>query len=197
MIDDNSSDSTVEVIKQTTKSHPRHVVKAFFHDRNVGRGGVVSEGIERAHGRVVGFIDVDLEISEQYIPAFYWKVEEGDDVVIARRSYEFTMQKLIRFAATKTYAFLVRQILKSPFRDTEAGYKFFKREKILPIIKRCHDKKWFWDTEVVMRSYLAGLKITELPVFFVRNAQKKSTVKVIPDSMMYLKKLIEFRNEIG
>lgn len=195
-IEDCSRDKTKSVIKRIMKNFEDIQIETIFHDKNVGRGGSVSEGIMMAHGDVVGFIDVDLEVSEQYIPEFYWNIKEEYDVAIGRRLYEFTLAKLVRYIGSKTYVFLVKTILKSPFADTEAGYKFFNRREILPVLNKTKDKKWFWDTEIVMRSYIAGLKIIEIPVAFTRNSQKKSTVNVIPDSVNYFLKLLEFRKNI-
>jgi glycosyltransferase involved in cell wall biosynthesis len=194
LIDDCSHDQTKKIISKLIGKDPKNI-KAIFHEQNIGRGGTVNEGLKVARGAVAGFLDIDLEVSEQYIPSFYWKIIEGNDMVIAKRSYEFTMAKLIRYLASKGYSFLVRHILKSPFNDTEAGYKFFNRQKILPVLNQMHDQHWFWDTEIVMRSFSAGLKITEVPVIFIRDPNKKSTVKVIPDSILYLKNLIKFKKE--
>lgn len=196
LIDDCSSDKTKNIIAKILKKENNNNVSSMFHSQNVGRGGTVTEGIKIASGEVVGFLDIDLEVSEQYIPSFFWKIKEGYDVAIAKRSYEFSLSKIVRFVASKTYANLVRLLLKSSFVDTEAGYKFFKREKILRVLAKVKDKKWFWDTEIVMRSYLSGLKIIEIPVNFVRNPNKKSTVKVIPDSIEYLKRLIDFKRTL-
>lgn len=194
-VEDCSSDKTKKIINHIVNTFKKEKITALFHKQNIGRGGSVSDGFRRASGQVVGFLDVDLEISENFIPVFYWKIKEGKDVAIAKREYEFTMQKLIRFIATKMYAYLVRFLLKSPFNDTEAGYKFFNRDKILPILSRVKDKKWFWDTEIIMRSHHSGLSIIEIPVVFVRNPNKKSTVRIIPDSIEYLKKLLKFSKE--
>lgn len=197
IVDDASRDKTIDVIKQIADEFKQVDVKTIYHQHNAGRGATVADGIRRSRGRVVGFLDIDLETSEQYIPTFYWKITEGAEVAIADRNYEFALNKIVRFIASRVYARLVRTILHSPFIDTEAGYKFFNREKILPVLRNVKDKHWFWDTEIVMRSYLAGLKIVEVPVMFVRDPRKKSTVRVIPDSIEYLKKIIEFKREIA
>ncbi len=197
MIDDASKDKTANVIRGIVDKYKEINIKTIFHKRNFGRGATVADGIVAGNGKIVGFLDVDLETSEQYIPIFYWKVLEGSDVAIAKRNYEFALNKIIRFVASRAYAKLVRTFLHSPFVDTEAGYKFFNREKIMPVLTTVKDKHWFWDTEIVIRSYLAGLKVIEVPVMFVRDPNKKSTVRVIPDSIEYLKKIAEFKRELA
>src|SRR5262249_40047967 len=56
---------------------------------------------------------------------------------------------------------------------------------------------WFWDTEVMARAALANLRIVELPVLFLRLADKRSTVRLLPDMRQYLVELGRFRPKVG
>jgi len=117
-------------------------------------------------------------------------------MAVGQRFYEGGLNSFGRFLASKIYALSVKTLLKIPIEDTEAGYKFFRREKILPILKKIKDKHWFWDTEICARAYFAELKISQIPVLFERRSDKKSTVRLIPDTIDYLKNLIRLRIEI-
>lgn len=171
--------------------------KAIFHRRNLGRGKSVSDGIMAARGNICGYLDVDLEVSESYIPLFVDEIEKGSDMAVGRRFYEGGLKSLARYLASKIYAYLVNSFLKIPISDTEAGFKFFRRSKILPVLSRVGDNHWFWDTEICARAYLANLSISEVPVLFVRRSDKKSTVRLVPDTINYLVALIRFRNQMG
>jgi len=48
---------------------------------------------------------------------------------------------------------------------------------------------WFWDTEVMARAVLSGLKVLEVPVLFMRRSDVTTTVRLIPDSIDYMKEL--------
>lgn len=193
-IDDKSQDQTKRIILQICKSDKN--AKYIFHKKNLGRGVTVSEGIVKAKSKVVGFLDIDLEVSEKYIGEFYSKIKQGYDLVVARRKYKINLASLPRGIISKSYALAQKILLGSKFDDTEAGYKFFNRKRILPILKLTNNKKWFWDTEIVLVSHLNGLKIGEIDVIFNRRFDKKSTVKLIPDSFDYLVNLIKFRGRI-
>lgn len=193
-VDDGSSDPTKEIVKNLSKSD-KHIV-CIFHKKNIGRGGSVTDGIYLSKYEFVGFLDVDLEISESYIDLFINELQNGSDLVIAQRKYFVRLKSLHRFIISKCYIFLVRFLLGLPFKDTEAGFKFFKKSRILPILKKVKDKKWFWDTEIVVRSYFMDLKISEIPVIFIRRSDKKSAVKILDDSIYYFKKLILFKKEL-
>ena len=80
--------------------------------------------------------------------------------------------------------------------DTEAGFKFFNRENILPVLAAVDNQHWFWDTEIMIRSYLTGLKITQIPTLFIRRFDKYSTVNPITDSIEYLVQLYRFKKRI-
>lgn len=195
-IDDCSRDRTAECIREILATHPHHRLVSVFHQKNKGRGGTVTEGIHLAKGKYVGFIDIDLEVHARYIPACLLPLQRGEaDVVIANRFYHTHLGNFHRIAMTAVYRWLVRKMLGIPSMDTEAGYKFFRKSAILPILEKTKDQHWFWDTEISVRSYDAGLRIHSLPVLFVKNPEKKSTVKFIPDSIKSFKRLMAFRKE--
>jgi len=192
-VDDCSKDSTRRLINNALKKYSSNKFKFISHHKNQGRGQTVIDGILEAKGKIVGFIDVDLEVSEEYLPSFFKALEKGYDSAIAWRIYDFTIAGFFRWFSSKGYTLIRKIILGLPYKDTEAGYKFFNRSKILAVIKKCRYKGWFWDTEIMARIYKARLKTIEIPVIFIRRQDKTSTVRLIPDSIKYLKNLINFR----
>ena len=195
-VDDKSQDSTVSLIKQTIKRYPSKPLTGIFHDVNQGRGKTVTDGLLKARGKFIGFIDIDLEIPAWYIPRAVDTLTAGADVVTGWRVYDLNPKGLIRWLASKSYMWLRSQVLGITLKDTESGFKFFKRAKIFPTLKHCRDPHWFWDTEIMARSVKAKLKIVEIPVVFIRRLDKTSTVKLLPDTLDYLKKLFIYRPQL-
>lgn len=190
-VEDKSTDDTrAKVLKLAKEIKNSKVIR---HPKNMGRGKTVADGIRAAKGTICGYIDVDCEISPKYIPLFIKEVESGGDMVVASRYYKKEWTSVSRIVSSVIYSNLVAAILKLPIDDTEAGYKFFRRSKILPVLEQTRDHGWFWDTEICARSYLLGLKIKQLRVLFERRAEKKSTVRLFPDSLDYVKKLWAFQ----
>ena len=66
--------------------------------------------------------------------------------------------------SSKTYNSLVRHMLGSKLHDHQCGFKAFKREKVLPLLDEVEATHWFWDTEIMVRSYRHGLSIKEIAV---------------------------------
>jgi dolichyl-phosphate beta-glucosyltransferase len=193
LVDDNSADGTQNLIKKAIRKYSRRTLRTFFHKKNQGRGKTVVEGIINAQGKIVGFIDIDLEVGEWYLPKFIQEIEKGAEVAIAWRVYDFNLKSLPRWFSSKGYIMLRKIFLNLPYEDTEAGYKFFKRIKILPIVKKCQYKGWFWDTEIMALVHKYKLKVVQIPVAFVRRYDKTSTVHLLPDTITYFKDLLSFK----
>lgn len=194
-VDDKSRDGTREIITSLVKKNKNF--RAVYHDVNQGRGKTVRDGIALAQGNVVGFIDIDLEVSPVYIPSFVRMIMGGEaDVVTGLRIYREGIMSLHRSILSRGYSWLVRSVLGIPLQDTETGYKFFNRKKILPILKKTKNNGWFWDTEIMTYAYYEGLTIREEPVLFIRRFDKKSSVRLVRDTINYFRSLLIFRRKL-
>jgi len=193
-VEDKSADDSKKTVEKITKKY-KHI-RAVYHRKNEGRGKSVSDGIKTAKGAICGYLDIDLEISPSYIPLFIKEIAEGSDLVVGQRFYEGgRINSILRFLASKIYALCVKYTVDIPVEDTEAGYKFFNRKKITPILRKIKSKHWFWDTEICAQAYWNGLAITQVPVLFKRRHDKKSTVKILPDTFDYVENLIRLRSQ--
>lgn len=188
-VDDKSSDFTPQLIAAVCKKYS--LCRAIFHTKNIGRGRAVADGIRASRGQVVGYIDIDLEVSPVYIPEIVSMILKNKaDVVIGRRIYRTTAASMFREVLSRGYVWIADQMLGTGGLDTETGYKFFNRTKILPILKKTKHLHWFWDTEIMVYAKRAGLQIMEYPVLFLRRSDKQSSVRVIPDMIDYLVNLV-------
>ncbi len=195
-VDDKSADATASLIQKACKKYPQ--CRAMFHNVNCGRGKTVRDGIVAARGKVVGYIDIDLEVSPVYIPEMTDLILSGEaEVALGRRIYRTRLGSFFREVTSRGYQWLAEAMVGTGGLDTETGYKFFNRKKILPILKKARHPGWFWDTEVMVLAKRAGLKILEVPVLFLRRTDKKSTVRVFRDIIDYLVSLWKFRKRLG
>ncbi len=195
-VDDCSHDNTRQIINRIIAENPKRLLKKKFHERNTGRGKTVTDGILMAAGTYVGYLDIDLEVGAHYIPLMMITLQQGADIATAFRVYKVSLNLFFRAILSIGYRFLMHRMLKNPVKDTETGYKFFNRERILPILKKTKDPGWFWDTEIMVLSYHANLKIVENPCLFIRRFDKKSSVNIFRDSFEYLTKLVKFSHEL-
>ena len=195
-VDDCSRDNTRDIILRLIQKYPDKDFRKLFHEHNRGRGRTVTDGVQMARGRVAGFIDIDLEVHARYIPSMMIALGTGAEMVFAERIYKLHIRFFHRHFFSRGYRFLVCCLLGVQLRDTESGFKFFDRKKILPILDEIEDDGWFWDTEVVVRADLAGLRIVEIPCLLIRRYDKESTVNLLRDISNYLVKLWKFRKVV-
>jgi glycosyltransferase involved in cell wall biosynthesis len=192
-VDDASHDRTREIIDRVIVEHPSRDLRRIFHTSNVGRGGTVADGMRAARGRYVGYLDIDLEVHARYILPCLLALESGYHVATALRVYKFYWRSLDRYAMSRGYRWLMRNLLAIPLQDTETGFKFFRRDAIMPVLSETQDPGWFWDTEIMVRAFYRDLRIVEIPVLFVRRFDKHSSLNPFSDTLEYLVKLWRFR----
>jgi glycosyltransferase involved in cell wall biosynthesis len=195
-VDDASRDGTPAILDGIVAAHPRLDLRVIRHERNRGRGATVTDGFRAARGEIAGYLDVDLEVHCRYVPSLVRAIEKGADVATLRRIYAFQLRSLDRYLMSRGYSFLVRRLLGVPYRDTETGFKFFRRATVLPLLDEIEDGGWFWDTEFMVRAARRGLTVVEVPGAYVRREDKASTVRGLRDSARYFLALVRFRRRL-
>lgn len=196
-VEDCSRDNTRTEIERAVEAYPQHTFRTIYHEANTGRGKTVTDGFRAASGTVLGFIDIDLEVHARYVPSMVRAVLDGADVAVANRIYTFSFASLVRYVLSKGYSRCVRTFLGLPFADTEAGYKFFRKASVMPMVLEIADHGWFWDTEFMARAFRQGLRVVEIPCLFIKSHDKKSTVRLFHDTVVYFISLMRFRIRYG
>jgi glycosyltransferase involved in cell wall biosynthesis len=191
-VEDHSTDRTREVIEGLVAEDQR--CRAVYHDRNKGRGKAFYSGAAIARGEIVGFVDIDLEVNERYIPDMLRAIHQGAEVATARRRIKLGARPydLLRHAMSLGYASLYRQLLRLPTRDPETGFKFFRREALKELFEHATAAGWFWDSEAMAYSTLLGFRIAEVPCEFVRRADKRSSVRLFSSTVQQTRELVRF-----
>jgi glycosyltransferase involved in cell wall biosynthesis len=195
--EDGSTDGTDKIAK--TLSERFENVVWLHRDGRGGRGSAVAHAIGRSRADICGYIDVDLEIPAHYIPALILAIEKGADIATCVRVYKVNRYQFLRFPKLLVHygaKVLIRRLLRIPLQDTEAGGKFFRKDRILPVLGTIKDGHWFWDTEILVRPYYEGHTIEEIPTLFIPDYSRQSTVNLLRDSLAHLARLLEFRSEI-
>ena len=176
--------------------------KLLFSDVNEGRGAAVTKGIKAGSKEFVCFIDTDLEIPPNEIFNFYLAMASGSaaaDIIIGKRVYLLggNIYEYFRAMNSKIYSFLVNMIFGLNSLDTESGIKIFRTNKILPILDKVEDKRWFWDTEVILQSIKHKLRVTQKPVLVIRKTDKPSSVHFFRDTYRYLSAIYRYSKKQG
>lgn len=193
-VNDGSPDDTASVIDRLAAEGPNRT--AIHHEVNRGRGAAVMTGLRAARGRVGGYLDIDLEVHARYIPeAVSHVIDHGYDIVVGRRDYRlhYRPSDIFRHFLSAGYRRLIHVLSKMPVTDPESGYKFFLMKSAIPLIDRVECEGWFWDTEVMLAARRANLSIGEFDCLFVRQKDKRSTVRPLRDVIQYLVELWRYK----
>ncbi len=171
IVDDGSSDSTVDLIKKQVSQDKNFRLVQNVHG---GKAMAVMTGMMSAKGDIVLFTDMDQATPIDQLNKFIPKFEEGFDIVIGSRQGR-RGAPLIRKLSAWGFSVSRRIILGLPFKDTQCGFKAFNKDsiqKIVPKIKREWGVVHFkggavnagFDVEVLYLAKKYGFKIAEVDV---------------------------------
>lgn len=122
-IDDGSSDGSVKLIKELSKSDST-INLVEFH-RNYGKSAALSEGFKYAQGDYVVTIDADLQDDPKEIPNLIMKLEEGFDLVSGwKKDRKDPMSKTV---PSKLFNFVTRLFSGVKIHDFNCGLKIYRR----------------------------------------------------------------------
>lgn len=192
--DDGSKDNTVWMVKQIIEEDSR--VGIFREKKNMGRGEILSLAFQKAKGNIILFMDADLAANLDYIPRLITEVEENADIATGSRWIKGAIVKRSwdRWIISYLYNHLLRILFKSKLKDHQCGFKAYKKEKILDLIKEAgirSDRRWFWDAEILIRAQRKGYKIIEIPIEW--NEGVESKFNLLKDVKKILPYIIKFR----
>lgn len=190
--DDGSEDGTKESVESASVERARVVRRPHR-----GKGGALTAGLSEAAGEYLGFIDIDLEISEDYLPAFVAALDEGFDAVIASKVLDREKSRrrpLKRRITTAGYNWLVRRLLGTALSDHQAGLKVFRREALLSVLPAVESEGWLWDTEVLARCTRRGHRVKEIAV--ATRPVRSGRVRVVSTSWDLLRDLVGLKGRL-
>jgi len=193
VVDDGSEDGTAEAVEAIGLPSVRVVRRPHR-----GKGAALSTGLSEATGKYIGFLDIDLEISADYLPEFVDALNGGYDVAIGSKvldPVESRKRPLNKRLATAGYNWLVRRLLKTSFRDHQAGLKLFRREALSPVIGLVESPGWLWDTEVLIRCVGNNCRVKEIAV--ATRPVRAGHVSVVSSSLVVLRQLVRLRKSLN
>lgn len=161
IVDDGSSDGTADV----AASFPE--VKCLRNEVNRGKGQSVRRGMLAATLDPVLFTDVDLSTPIVEALPLLRTIETGADVAIASRhtgGAKTVTRSPLRWIVGAAFRGLVRMLVLRGIRDTQCGFKMFRRHVVHDVFPIQHLDGWAFDVEVLTLARQLGYKIVEVPV---------------------------------
>lgn len=193
VVDDGSQDATAAEAERAARSWP--AVRLLRNPGNRGKGYSVRHGMLRAVGRLALFTDADLSAPIEEADRLLEALEAGHDAAIGSRALRPELiavhQAWMRETAGKTFNLLARALVGLPFRDTQCGFKLFRREAARAVFSRQRIDGFGFDVEVLYLARKLGYRVAEVPVRWSHVEGTK--VRMLADSARMFAGLLRIR----
>lgn len=126
VIDDNSSDKTVENVEREFKSDPE--IKVIIRQQNRGLANSIREGIEKAKGEIIVVMDTDFNHQPKYLPFMIQAMDFYDCVTASRFLYGGKMSSRLRHILSYLFNIFVRILTGGYITDNLYGFFAIKRK---------------------------------------------------------------------
>ncbi len=172
-VDGNSSDGTIEKIREEAGKRPDLPVKVLPQGGAFGKADAVRKGFEACTGDILMILDADLTVVPEDLKKFYTAIAEGKGEFINGSRLVYPMEKgamrFLNMLGNKTFSLIFTWTLGQRIKDTLCGTKVLLRsnyEKIKAGRAYFGDFDPFGDFDLLFGASKLNLKITELPVSY-------------------------------
>jgi dolichol-phosphate mannosyltransferase len=166
---DGDHDSGWRAAMRVAGEDPR--VRVFHYPQCQGKGFALSFGVAQSTGRLVGWLDSDLDVAPEAIIRAYRCFDAAADIDAAIGSKRHPESRIdyhpVRRLYSAGYQVLVRLLFRLNVRDTQVGAKVFRREMMEIVTPLLLAKRYAFDLEVLAVGAQFGFdRVVEVPVQF-------------------------------
>jgi dolichyl-phosphate beta-glucosyltransferase len=146
-------------------------------------------------------MDADLSVPLREVPAFlaHLRAHPELDVLIGNRQHARSRitraQSWLRRTMGQTFNRILRAVALAPARDTQCGFKAFRRPAAQAIFLRQKLDGFAFDVEVLLLAERLGYQIGDLPVEWINSPESK--VRILRDSLQMLRDTLRVRRLVA
>jgi len=167
VVDDGSSDSSVEVVEQIANAHPGRI-RLIRHERNRGKGAAIRTAIDNANGEFAIIQDADLEYDPAEYPKLLTPLTEGRaDAVYGSRFIIAGERRVLYFwhaLANHLLTTMCNMFADLNLTDMETCYKAFRLSLVKSIPLRSN--RFGIEPEITIKLAQRQARIFELPISY-------------------------------
>jgi glycosyltransferase involved in cell wall biosynthesis len=193
VVDDGSTDTTAAIVQQWMTRNPHlHLIQ---NPGNCGKGYSVRNGLLQAAGDIAMFTDADLSAPIEEAERLLEAIDAGADVAIGSRwldkQKQTVHQPLYRRFFGRCFNWVTRKVIGLPFKDTQCGFKAFRRDAAQTIFRLQTIERWGFDPEILFIARKLKYKIVEVPVTWGHD--ERSRISYLKDGMQMLQEMGQIR----
>jgi len=147
-----------------------------IHLPEKGRGGALAAVWQGSDAPVVAYMDVDLSTDlDALLPLVAPLISGHSDIAIGSRLSPGArvVRGPRRELISRCYNLLLKLTLRVRFRDAQCGFKAIRTDVARQLLPMVEDRRWFFDTELLVLAERAGLRIHEVPVDWTDDADSR------------------------
>jgi len=199
VVDDGSSDDTLEIAERVLSEHPEIPAQAIRYEPNRGKGYAVKTGLMAAKADIALFSDADFSSPIEEMPKVIEPIRAGEfDLTFGSRAIDRSLigthQPWRREQGGKLVNFLIRTMSGLPFSDTQCGFKAFNMIRFRPLLEVMTVDRFGFDVEFLFVAKYHGLRLKEVPVRW--NNVEGSKVSAIRDTKRMFFELNQIRRNV-
>lgn len=201
IVDDGSTDQTSKTIQAAKLDWP--AIDLICFEKNYGKGRAVREGLRyclKSALKTEWILMADADGATDWSALLSAKkiTHEKPDMflIIGSRQHPDSIlnprQSWFREFLGKGFNFILRAVTFIPFKDTQCGFKIFKKDlRLKTLVDELTLDRFAWDAEALLKCRDLGYPLAEVPVRWSHRVD--SRVHMIHDSLEMLFSLIRIR----
>jgi dolichyl-phosphate beta-glucosyltransferase len=191
VVENGSTDNTVEVVQAFARDHP--YVRLYAGEPR-GKGRAVRRGMLEARGDYRFICDADLSMPIEELAKFLPPQLDHFEVAIASREAKGARrygEPLRRHLMGRAFNFLVKLLALRGFEDTQCGFKAFSRQAAEDLFHVQKINGIGFDVELLYIAQRRGYRIVEIPINWYYNPDSK--MRLFRDSLAIIGEMFEIR----
>lgn len=185
-VNDNSSDSTREIIVNLMGTYPN--IKLVNRQQPCGFGRAVKEGLSYASGDVIGIVMGDLSDDPRDVVKCFRKIEEGYDCVFGSRFMKGSLVKdypPIKLLINRIANTFVKILFFTHVNDITNAFKFYRRE-VIEAIQPIQALYFNITVEIPLKAIVRGFSFAQIPINWYGRKSGVSKLGIRQMSRKYL-----------